>query len=116
MNNQVGEKFLPIGTVVLLKNGRKKVMITGYCISPQAKIFNPDGTEQEKKEGQVFDYNACGYPEGVLNTDVTIVFNHDAIDKVVFLGYADEEQKKFSDFCNEKLKEYNKKYSETQAQ
>ena len=25
------EKYLPIGTVVLLKGGRKRAMITGFC-------------------------------------------------------------------------------------
>ena len=25
------EKFLPIGTVVLLKGGKKRAMITGFC-------------------------------------------------------------------------------------
>ncbi|MBO5120749.1 MAG: DUF4176 domain-containing protein, partial [Bacilli bacterium] len=32
--NKMPEKFLPIGTVVLLKNGKKEVMITSYCIFP----------------------------------------------------------------------------------
>ena len=28
------ERFLPIGTVLLLKGGKKEVMITSYCIFP----------------------------------------------------------------------------------
>ena len=39
------EKFLPIGSVVLLKGGTKKVMITGYCMKTAEY---PD---------EVFDYN-----------------------------------------------------------
>ena len=31
MNNEVGEKFLPIGSVVMLKGGTKRAMITGFC-------------------------------------------------------------------------------------
>ena len=31
MNNEIGEKYLPIGTVVMLKNGTKRAMITGFC-------------------------------------------------------------------------------------
>ena len=30
-NIEIGEKFLPIGTVVMLKNGTKRVMISGFC-------------------------------------------------------------------------------------
>ena len=39
------EKFLPIGSVVLLKGGTKKVMITGYCMKtaehPEKKAQEP---------------------------------------------------------------------------
>ena len=31
------EKFLPIGTVVLLKNGTKRLMITGFCAVEKEK-------------------------------------------------------------------------------
>ena len=31
MNNNNYEKFLPIGSVVLLKGGTKKAMVTGFC-------------------------------------------------------------------------------------
>ncbi len=37
-----------------------------------------------------FDYGACMYPEGLLG-DQVIYFNHDAIQKVVFEGLADED-------------------------
>ena len=29
--NNVGEKFLPLGTVVMLKGASKRLMITGFC-------------------------------------------------------------------------------------
>ena len=28
---EIGEKYLPIGTVVMLKGGTKRVMISGFC-------------------------------------------------------------------------------------
>ena len=46
------EKYLPIGTVVLLKGGSKRVMITGFC--------SVDGNESDV----IYDYNGCVYPEG----------------------------------------------------
>ena len=35
---EVGERFLPIGTVVLLKGGKKELMIISYCIIPAGDI------------------------------------------------------------------------------
>lgn len=80
------EKYLPIGSVVLLKNAKKRLMITGFYI--KAKTDN---------NNEIYDYSGCLYPEGVLSSDENCVFNHDQIDKIYFLGYSDEEEKKFKE-------------------
>ena len=51
------KNLLPIGSVVLLKGGEKRVMICGRI---QAK----------SGENTIYDYSACYYPEGILNSDV----------------------------------------------
>lgn len=79
MNN---EKYLPIGSIVLLKGATKKLMITGFC-----SISN------ENKE-VVYDYAGVMFPEGAINNEVAL-FNHDQIDKIFYIGYVDEEQKEF---------------------
>ena len=44
------EKFLPIGTVVLLKGGKKEVMITSYCIFPNnSEIKDNQEVNPQKK-------------------------------------------------------------------
>jgi len=104
------EKFLPIGTVVLLKKGDKHMMITGYCGYPTNNVLNMvDGkltkTPAEKK---MYDYCGCGYPEGILGANMASVFNHDDIKEVVFVGYETEDQKGLSDLLNsnyDKIKE-----------
>ncbi len=108
------EKFLPIGTVVLLKEGTKEVMITSYCIIPNGDVYDKNG----KIEGQniMYDYGACLYPEGVFNSNQVIAFNHDQIDKICFKGYETDSQKSFSKLVNEKLEELRKQESEAQAQ
>lgn len=78
------EKFLPIGTVVLLKNGEKKVMITSCLVLANLK---------EKK---IFDYGGCPYPEGIADSKVGIGFNHADIKEVVYPGYEDNEYKMFN--------------------
>lgn len=77
------EKFLPIGSVVILEGGTKKIMITGFC-----SISEMDRT-------QVYDYSGCIYPEGYLSSNQICLFNHDQIEKVFFTGYESEEEKKF---------------------
>ena len=44
------ERFLPIGTVVTLKNGSRKVMIYTYGIYPTDKVYSKEKKYQEKKK------------------------------------------------------------------
>ena len=83
------DKFLPVGTVVLLNGGKKRVMITGYVAV---------GKETGNK---IYDYIGCLYPEGVISSDKNLLFNHNQITTVYYMGYSDDEQKEFS----EKLKQ-----------
>lgn len=83
----MNEKFLPIGTVVLLKDGEKKIMITSYLVFPS-----------EVKDGMVmYDYGGCIFPEGILDSKYFIGFNHVDIEKVIHLGLIDEEQKNLNE-------------------
>ncbi len=77
----VQDKFLPIGTVVLLKDGKKRMMISGFL----ASVNNKD----------VYDYSGCLYPEGFLSSDQVCLFNHEQIDKIYSIGYQDQESKEF---------------------
>lgn len=73
--------LLPIGTVVLLTNSTKRVMIIGFC---QREI--------NAKNETIWDYAGCLYPEGVMGPDRTFLFNSDQIAKIYAIGYQDEEQ------------------------
>ena len=77
------EKFLPIGTVVMLNGGSKRVMITGFCT-----IASDDNST-------MYDYCGCLYPEGVVSSDKNLLFNHNQIAKIYALGYSDDEEKQF---------------------
>lgn len=76
------ENLLPLGSVVLLKGGNKRVMITGRI---QARAG-------EKK---VYDYSACWYPEGIVSPKEIFFFDHDAIEVLFFVGFQDEEELRF---------------------
>lgn len=82
MNNNIGEKFLPVGTIVLLKDATKRLMITGFCIT-------------SVEDRTMYDYSGCLYPEGIISSDQTALFNHNQIDKIFHLGLVDEEEQNF---------------------
>ncbi len=77
------KELLPIGTVVLLKNGEKRLMIAG--------IKQMD-TEDETKE---YDYYGVMYPEGHVGENFQYLFNHEDISEVYFKGFEDEERVEF---------------------
>ncbi len=77
------EKYLPIGSVVLLKNAEKRVMVTGFCCLSL------------KDENKIYDYCGCLYPEGVMNASEMLLFNHDDISDISSLGYCDKEGEEF---------------------
>lgn len=82
------DKVLPIGTVVLLKGAEKRLMIVGYQ--------RMNATDPNK----VFDYCGCIYPEGFMTPSEAAVFDHDQIDRIIFMGFQNPAQIDFS----EKLK------------
>ena len=77
-------QLLPIGSVVLLRNAKKRLMITGVL---------PIQTEEE----EVYDYIAVIYPEGYIGPRSNYVFNHGDIEEILFKGYDDEERKGYLD-------------------
>ena len=74
--------LLPIGTIVLLSEGQKRLMICGRI-------------QGNSIDEMIYDYIGCMYPEGILSTDTMIFFNHDSIETVVFSGFEDDEEREF---------------------
>lgn len=107
------EKFLPIGTVLLLKGGKKEVMITSYCIFP-TKVQKPNG-DAVNDGPKMYEYGGCVYPEGILNSNMACAFNHDQIEKIIYLGYESEEQKELSKILNAGYENYKSKYENNSA-
>lgn len=99
---EIKEKFLPIGSVVILKNGQKKLMILSYLIFPSGS--------DEKKE--MYDYGACTFPEGVVDSKVGIGFNHEDIKEVVHLGLEDDEYKDLNKLLAAHADEVKKQYKD----
>ncbi len=82
------KEYLPIGSVVLLHNGTKKIMIYG-----RKQLSQNDNKE--------YDYVACLFPEGNINENYTFLFNQENIREVVFRGYENEEEQEFQKLLNQ---------------
>jgi len=109
---EIGERFLPIGTVVILKGGKRELMIMSYCIMPSGDVYDKNGKVDAK--GKMFDYGACFYPEGMVTSDQLFAFNHDQIEKVCFKGYVTDNYKEISKVLNGGLEEMKKQQSSTE--
>lgn len=87
------ERTLPIGTVVLLKNATKRVMIIGYCKYRMGDMET------------IYDYAGCAYPEGFMGPEATALFNHEQIDKIFALGFQNEQRFLFEEKLLEAIHE-----------
>lgn len=83
-------KLLPIGSVVLVKDCEKRLMIYGI-------------KQKNKEDNEVYDYVACGYPEGNISAEYNYVFNHESIEKIEFIGFINSELQEFRAVLNENV-------------
>jgi len=74
------EGLLPVGSVVMLKEGSHRTMIIGYA------------QRMKDKPEAVFDYVGIMWPEGHTSPDATYCFNRDQVQTVYFLGYQTDGQ------------------------
>ncbi len=94
--------LLPVGSVVLLKDSKKRVMIVGLC---QKGVSN----------GKLYDYAGVVFPEGFVSGDKMLLFNNEQIVRLFAIGYQDAEQLAFLNKANvtmKKLREASKEAEE----
>ena len=88
-------RYLPIGSVIRLKDSSACTMIAGYLPTGPAR------------PGYVWDYSGFKFPLGYVKDDEIYCFDQDQIEEVLALGYQDSEQFAFSrslEEMTEKLK------------
>ncbi len=91
-NHADANDYLPIGSIVVLKEGTKKLMIFG--------IIQEDSNDKNSKE---YDYIAVLYPEGNIGQEFQYLFNEHDINKVICRGYEDDERAEFLDRLQKQL-------------
>lgn len=75
--------LLPIGSVVRLHDGEKRLMIIG--------IMQRDASGN----GKEYDYLGILYPEGHIGDQFQYLFNQEDIEEVIFRGFEDDERVEF---------------------
>lgn len=88
----MNEKYLPLGSVVLLKKGKHCLSIIGFCL-----VVKNENNRQ-------YDYSAVPYPEGFLGKDSVVCFDHEDIQEILSIGFSNDDEKKFK----ERLKKVSK--------
>ena len=84
---QAIQKYMPIGTVVKLKNVGESYMIIGF--------------KSVDSLGENKDYMACLYPNGLGENNPFYCFNHEDIERIYHIGYFDMKGKKHQSDLNE---------------
>ena len=80
--------YLPLGSVVLLEGARQRTIIVARGLNVK-----------HEGEDYFFDYGGVPYPDGVTG-DRMAYFNHDAVARVFFEGYRDDENDIMADRLN----------------
>lgn len=75
--------LLPIGSVVRLHDGEKRLMIIG--------IMQSDASGN----GKEYDYLGILYSEGHIGDQFQYLFNQEDIEEVIFRGFEDDERVEF---------------------
>ena len=75
-------ELLPIGSIVLLKNAFKKLMIIGLMPIKHTDVG----------EDVAYDYMGVPYPEGYIGQESAMLFMHESIEDVIFTGYSNNER------------------------
>lgn len=85
VNTEVSDEkknFLPVGSVVRLKDAKMNIIVIGY-------------TPIEKNKTEIWDYLGAMWPMGVISSDRNLLFNRDQIETIVFEGFSNDEEKDF---------------------
>lgn len=89
------KELLPLGTVVTLNNGTKRLMIIGRL-------------QRAKDDGEVYDYSAVVWPEGYLDSQHVYLFNQENIRCLYHVGHQDVEEFEFRYVLEEEMEKLKK--------
>lgn len=77
------KRLLPLGTIVKLKEETDKIMIVSRLV-------------RKERNGEIFDYCGCLVPQGIQNPNNVVIFNHEDVNRLLFIGFQDEQEIEYS--------------------
>jgi len=80
------KKYLPIGTIVVMKNEIILYMIAGYI---------------NKSDKNIKDYICIPFPYGFMSDKIVAYYNHEDIEKIVFKGYINDKYNELNKLLND---------------
>ncbi|EOS61114.1 hypothetical protein C815_00679 [Firmicutes bacterium M10-2] len=89
-------ELLPIGSVVTLKNGSKKIMIVGRF-------------QQHGKTEKIYDYASVLWPEGMIDSKHLYLFDQEDISNIYYIGMQNDEEFNFRFILEEEYEKIGKK-------
>ena len=92
------EDWLPVGSMVRLKDGERPVMVAGYMA-----IGGSDG--------RIWDYVGYPYPVGRMDSR-DYFFDKESVEEIYLVGYLDQLGRQFQAFLEEQDEEYQRKKRE----
>ena len=90
------KELLPLGSVVTLNNGTKRLMIVGRI-------------QRAVHSDTIYDYSACIWPEGYIDRNHVYLFNQEDIRCLYHIGLQDVEEFNFRYILDEELTKQNNK-------
>jgi hypothetical protein len=76
------KNLLPIGSIVRLIEGERKLMVCGRIVC-------------KDQDETIYDYVGCLYPQGITSSSGMYFFNRDVIEDVYFIGFQDKEEMEY---------------------
>ncbi len=98
--NVEARDLLPLGSVVTLKVMNKKIIII------RQYMYDINEEDNSYSKGTIYDYSGVLWPEGDINSDARLAFDHDLIDTVFFNGYTNEESLNYLEGLYEIIRKY----------
>jgi hypothetical protein len=81
-NEEQRVSYFPLGSVILLEGGEKRLIIIGR-------------RQISKETGKAFDYAGLLFPEGYQDAENIYLFNHSDVERVFQVGLIDNEELNF---------------------
>lgn len=77
------DKYLPLGTIVFVKNDIVMRTIVGYL--------------SKNENNEIKDYTTIPFPYGLMAPEIINYYNHEDIEQIIYMGYKNKDFEVFNE-------------------